>query len=78
MIERVLDTSCEVEEWVGVAEGVIEVDSDARRGGVVERVDDGDESDACSVELVDVGTVMPGASLLILLEECRGICKDFR
>ena len=43
MIGRVLDTSCEVEEWVGVAEGVIEVDSDARRGGVVERVDDGDE-----------------------------------
>ena len=38
-----LDTSCEVEEWVGVAEGVIGVDSDARRGGVVERVDDGDE-----------------------------------
>ena len=43
MIERMLDTSCEVEEWVGVAGGVIEVDSGARRGGVVERVDDGDE-----------------------------------
>ena len=43
VIERVLDTSCEVEEWVGVAGGVIEVDSGERRGGVVERVDDGDE-----------------------------------
>ena len=38
-----LDTSCEVEEWVGVAGGVIGVDSGARRGGVVERVDDVDE-----------------------------------
>ena len=43
MIERVLDTSGEVEEWVGVAGGVIEVDSGERRGGVVERVDDDDE-----------------------------------
>lgn len=43
VIGRVLDTSCEVEEWVGVAGGVIGVDSGARRGGVVERVDDVDE-----------------------------------
>ena len=43
VIERVLDTSGEVEGWVSVAGGVIEVDSDERRGGVVERVDDGDE-----------------------------------
>lgn len=38
-----LDTSCEVEEWVGVAGGVIEVDADAGGEGVVERVDNGDE-----------------------------------